>query len=101
MDEENQIDDKLQRKRELTITRVKHYRKRKRMESQQLNSSMQDDPNEEMESMRVQEKIAKRKKSMAKERSRIYSEKKRLNALQSIHDVVHDSQTPEPMHGYP
>lgn len=70
------------------------------MESQQLNSSIQDDPNEEMESMRVQEKIAERKKAMAKERSRIYSEKKRLNALQSVHDVVHDLLTPGPLHGY-
>lgn len=98
MDEENQIDYKLQRKRELNNARVKNYRKRKRMESQQLNSSMQDDPNEEMESMRVQEKIAERKKAMAKERSRRYREKKRLNALQSVHDVVHDSQTLGPMH---
>lgn len=97
MDEENQIDNKLQRKRELTNARVKNYRKRKRMESQQLNSSMQDDPNEEMESMRVQEKIAEWKKAMAKERSRRYREKKHLNALQS----VHDSQTLGPMHGNP
>jgi len=71
------------------------------MESQQLNFSMQDDPNEEMESMRVQEKIAERKKAMTKERSKRYREKKRLNALQSVHYEVHDSQTPGPMHGNP
>lgn len=38
---------------------------------------------------------------MAMERSRIYHEKKHLNALQSVHDVVHDSQTPGSMHGNP
>ena len=36
-------------KRELANARVKKYRKKKCTESQQLNSSMQDDPTEEMQ----------------------------------------------------
>ena len=48
MDEENQINDKLKIKKELTNARVKKYRKKKCTESQQLNSWMQDDPTEEM-----------------------------------------------------
>ena len=40
-------------KRELTNARVKKYRKKKCIESQQLNSSMQDDPTEKMQKMQV------------------------------------------------
>ena len=49
MDEENQINDKLKIKLKLTNARVKKYRKKKYTESQQLNSSMQDNPTEEMQ----------------------------------------------------
>ena len=48
MHEDNQINDKLRIKRELNNERVKKYRKKKCTESQQLNSSMQDDPTEEI-----------------------------------------------------
>ena len=37
----------IENKRELTNARVKKYRKKKCSESQQLNSSMQDDPTEQ------------------------------------------------------
>ncbi|CAH1123022.1 unnamed protein product [Ceutorhynchus assimilis] len=87
MGEENQIVDKLKRKRELTNARVKKYRERKQIEYQRLNSSKQEDP-------RVQSKIAERKKAMSKERSRRYRERKRL--LKSVHHVVHESQIPGP-----
>ena len=46
---QNQINDKLKIKRELTHARVKKYRKKKCTESQQLNYSMQDDPIKEMQ----------------------------------------------------
>ena len=65
----------------MTNARVKKYRKKKCTESQQLNSSMQDDPTEEMQNKQVKEKRA-----MAKERSR-FREKKRLNVLKSVHVV--------------
>jgi hypothetical protein len=58
MDEENQINDKLKIKRELTNACVKIYRKKKCIESQQLNSSMQDDPTEEMQNKQVKENNA-------------------------------------------
>ena len=48
MDEENQINDKLKIKRELDKACVKKYRKKKCTESQQLNSSMQDNPTGEI-----------------------------------------------------
>jgi hypothetical protein len=66
MDEENQINDKLKIKRELTNARVKKYRKKNRTESQQLNSSMQDDPTEEMQNKQVKQNNAERKREMAK-----------------------------------
>jgi hypothetical protein len=66
MDEENQINDKLKIKRELTNVRVKKYRKKKCTESQQLNSSMQDDPIEEMQNKQVKENNAERTRAMAK-----------------------------------
>ena len=53
MDEENQINDKLKVKRQLTIACVKKYHKKKCTESQQLNSSMPDDPTEEMQNKQV------------------------------------------------
>lgn len=95
MDEENQTADKLKRKRELTKARVTKCRKKKQVESQVLNSSMQDDPSEEVQ---IQEKIAERKKAIAKECSKRYREKKRLNALKSVHHAVHDSQIAGPSH---
>ena len=52
MDEENQINDKLKIKRELTNAHVKKCKK-KCTESQQLNSSMLDDPTEEMQNKQV------------------------------------------------
>ena len=67
-------------KRELT--------KKKCTESQQLNSSMQDDPTEEMQNKQVKENNAERKRAMAKERSRRFREKKCLNVLKSVHHVV-------------
>ena len=75
MDEENQINDKLKIKRELPYAGVKKYRKKKCTDSQQLNSSMQDDPTKEMQNML--------KKIMSNER-----EKKSLNVLKSVHHVV-------------
>ena len=53
MDEENQVNDKLKVKRYLTNARVKKYLKKKCTESQQLNSSMQDDPTEEIQNKQV------------------------------------------------
>ena len=73
---------------ELTNARVKKYRKNKCTESQQLNSSMQNDPAEEMQNKQVKENNAERKRSMAKERLRRFREKKRLNVLKSVHHVV-------------
>jgi hypothetical protein len=57
-------------------------------ESQQLNSSIQDEPTEEMQDKRVKENNAERMRAMAKERSRRFREKKRLNVLKSVHHVV-------------
>ena len=88
MDEENQINGKLKIKGELINARVKKYRKKMCTESQQLNSSMQDDPTEEMQNTQVTENNAERKRSMAKELSRSFREKKRLNVLKSVHHVV-------------
>ena len=65
MDEKNQINDKLKIKRELTNARVKKYKK-KCTESQQLNSSMQDDPTEEMKNKQVKENNAERKGKIAR-----------------------------------
>ena len=81
MDQENQIKDKLKIKRELTNVCAKKYRKKKCTESQQLNSSMQDDPTDEMQNKHVKENNTERKRDMAKERSRRFREKKRLNVL--------------------
>ena len=67
---------------------MKKYRKKKCTESQQLNSSMQDDPTEEMQNKQVKENNAERKRAMAKEHSRRFREKKRLNVLKSVHHVV-------------
>ena len=47
--------------------------------SQQLNSSMQDDPTEKMKNKQVEENNFEQKAAMAKERSRRFREKKRLN----------------------
>ena len=88
MDEENQINDKLKIKMELTNACVKKCRKKKRTESQQLNSSMHDDSTEEMQNKQVKENNAERKRAMAKESSRRFREKKRLNVLKSVHHVV-------------
>ena len=71
-------------KRELTNARVKKYRKKKCTESQQLNSSMQDDPSEEMQNKQVKENNVERKRTMAKERSRRFREKKRLTKCLKI-----------------
>ena len=68
--------------------RVKKYRKKKCTESQQLNSSMQDDPTEEMQNKQVKENNDERNRAMGKERSRMFCEKKRLNVLKSVHHVV-------------
>ena len=54
----NEINDKLKIKRELTNACVKKYRKKKCTESQQLNSSMQDDPTEEIQNKQVKENDA-------------------------------------------
>ena len=54
----NKIYDKLKIKRKLTNARVKKYRKKKCNESQQLNSSMQDDPTEEMQNKQVKDNNA-------------------------------------------
>ena len=75
-------------KRELANARVKKYRKKKCTESQQLNSSMQDDPTEEMQNKHVKEKNAERKRAITRERSRRFREKKRLNVLKSDHRVA-------------
>ena len=50
---------------------------------------MQDDPTEEMQNKQVKENNAERKRAMAKERSRRFREKKRLNVIKSVHRVVH------------
>ena len=46
---------------------------------------MQDDPTEEMQN---KQDNAEQKRAMAKERSRWFREKKRLNVLKSVHHVV-------------
>ena len=67
---------------------MKIYRKKKCTESQQLNSSMQDDPTEEMLNKQVKENNAERKRTMVKERSRRFREKNRLNVLKSVDNVL-------------
>ena len=67
---------------------MKKYRKKKCTESQQVNSSMQDYTTEEMQNKHVKENNAERKSAMAKERSRKFREKKRVDVLKSIHLVV-------------
>ncbi|GBP71338.1 hypothetical protein EVAR_57722_1 [Eumeta japonica] len=101
MDEENQIDDKLKRKRELNNARVKKHREKRRTESQQLNFLMRNDPTKQMQNKQVKDNCAERKRAMAKERSRRYREKKRLNVLKPVHYVIHDSQISGPLHGNP
>ena len=54
----NQINDKLKIKGELSNARVKKHCKKKCTESQRLNSSMQDDPTEEMQNKQVKENNA-------------------------------------------
>ena len=79
-------------KRELINAVVKKYRKQKCTESQQPNSSMQDNPTDEMKNKEVIEGNVERKRAMAKERSRRFREKKRLNIIKSVHhacDVKH------------
>ena len=49
MDEENQINNKLKIKREMTTVCVKKYCKKNCTESQQLYSLMQNDPTKEMQ----------------------------------------------------
>ena len=88
MDKENQINEKFQINRKLTNVHVKTYRKKECTESQQLNSSMQDDPTEEMQNKQVKKNNAEGKRSMAKGCSRRFREKKRLNVLKSVHNVV-------------
>ena len=78
MDEENQINGNLKIKRELTNAHVKKYRKKKRTKFQQLNSSLQDDPTEEMQYKHVKDNNAERKRAMVKERLRRFLGKKRL-----------------------
>ena len=90
MGEKNLINDKLKMKKELTNACVKKYRKKKCTESQQLDSSMHDDPTEEMQNKQVKENNARQKRAMEKERSRRFREKKPLNVLKSIHYVVHN-----------
>ena len=53
MDEENQINDKLEIKRKLNNVCVKKFRKKKYTKSQQLNSSMKDDPTKEMQTSKL------------------------------------------------
>ena len=65
---------------------MKKYRKKKCTESQQLNSSTQDDPTEEIQNKQVKENNAEQKR--AKEPSRRFRDKKRLNALKSVHHMV-------------
>ena len=67
---------------------MKKYHKKKCTESQQPNSSMQDDPIEEMQNKQVKENNAQRKRAMAKDYSRRFREKKRLNVLKCVHHVV-------------
>ena len=74
------------KKSELTKLHMKKYPKKKCTESQQLNSSMQDDPTEEMQNKQVKENNAERKR--AKERSKSFREKKCLNILKSYLHVV-------------
>ena len=62
---------------------------------------MQDDPTEEMKNKRVKENNTERKKAMAKELSRRFREKKRLNVLKSVHRVDHDYQNPGTSHENP
>ena len=67
---------------------MKKYRKKKCTESQQLNSSMQDDPIKKMQNNQVNKYNAEREGAMEKERSRRFHEKKSLNVLKSVHHVV-------------
>ena len=55
--------------------------------SAKLNSSMQDDPTEEIQNKQVKENNVERKRAKGKEHSRRFREKKRLNVLKSV-DVV-------------
>ena len=57
-------------------------------ESQKLNSSMQDHPTEEIQNKQVKENNVERKRAMAKERWRRFREKKRLNVLKPVRNVV-------------
>ena len=49
----------------------------------------------------VKENNTERKRAMAKELSRRFREKNRLNVLNSVHHVVNDSQIPGPSHENP
>ena len=84
----NQINGKLKIKRELTNACVKIYRKKKCTESQQLNSSIQNDPIEGKQNKQVKENNAERKRAMAEERSRRFRGKKLLNVLKSALHAV-------------
>ena len=49
---------------------------------------MQDHPTEENQNKQVKENNAERNKTMKKERSRMFREKKRLNVSKCVHRVV-------------
>ena len=72
----------------MTNACVKNCRKKNCTESQQLNSSVQDNPAEEIQNKKLKENNAEEKREMAKERSRRFREKKPLNILKSVHHVV-------------
>ena len=66
----------------------RNIEEKKCTESQKLNSSMQDHPTEEIQNKQVKENNVEQKRALAKERSRTFREKKRLNVLKSVHQVV-------------
>lgn len=88
MEEINQFDDKLKRKRDLATARVKKYREKKREEAtQRRNLVTQPEPIEQI----IQNKF-KRLREVARECSRRYRDKKRLNAIISNPTVHCDAK---------
>jgi hypothetical protein len=99
MDQNNQIEDELKRKRRLANECLKRHRQKKREEAQRQKLLSQNEPNEQIKQQILQNKL-ERKRKLARERSKKYYYRKRLSSItgirtfeQAIHDI-RNSQIP-------
>lgn len=90
--------DELARKRELGRARMQRYRKRKQEESQYLASLVKIDP--ETEEINKTKK-AEQRKELARERSRRYRQRKRMERIETVNQLIDESQIPGPSYVNP